>query len=518
MKRDIIIIGGGLGGLVSGYRLAQEGRDVLLLEQHRIPGGYCTSFKRKGFTFDVPSVLSDLSVLEELGLADQIEWVEVEKFAKYVYPGVEVVIPGNDLAACCDNVKAAFPNETEAIDRIFGQIRKNNLIQLATKTDKSFSDLASMAPALVRFIWNSRVSFYDFLRRFTANEKLITVLSSMWGFAGLPNKQIPATQMLMHSANSYGGKTWFPKDGFQAISDLLAARFTVLGGAIRYGTAVSRILIREGRAVGVETNKGETIEGEFIISNADTKKTFLDLVGREHLPEKWAARVDAHTPSVSGLSLQIGTTLDLTQLDLNYGSVFYSESWDDHNRYFQRGVANDLDLAYDNLNIGIQAPSLLSDRLAPEGMHTLHILVMPVSDSYMNRFRTLGARRGPEYRHFKNELADIIIKKVERLIPGLSDAIVVKDLSTPLTFERYTGATGGAWYDRVASVNQGMQQPKVKTPIKNLYMTGSKAFGGGGLPTALAGGMSAAKVVLKRGESGAARRRPLASDFAEASS
>ena len=146
--------------------------------------------------------------------------------------------------------------------------------------------------------------------------------------------------------------------------------------------------------------------------------------------------------------------------------------------------------------MGLQASSLLSDRLAPKGMNTLHIALYPISLKYKNNFHIKDGARGDEYKVFKDRLVDILIGKVDKLIPGLSQSIVARELSTPYTFERYTGATDGAWYDGVYSINQKFQRFTSKTPIENLYLTGTKAFGGGGLGSALIGGIKTSKTIL----------------------
>jgi all-trans-retinol 13,14-reductase len=494
-----------LGGLLSSALLAKEGKKVLMLEQHRIPGGYCTSYKRNGFIFNIPSVLSGVlegelySVLDSLGLFRALEWVKLERFAKFVYPDFEMILPANDLAGCRENFRTAFASEKKAIDKVFSDIDqfKKSMSSL-NPSGRSIRDLISLVPVLPKLILFSRKSYYDYLKKLTSNERAITVLSTLWGYAGLPSKRLPALLLLMMYGECCGKEIFFPKEGYQAVSDFLAKKILEFGGEIKYKTAVSKILIEDKKAVGVETATGDKWYAEAIVSNADTKKTFLELVGRQHLPQKFALNVDAHTPSASGICLHIGTDLDLSQLDLKYGSIFYHESWEDSNIFYDKAIRNEIDLEKDNIILGLQASSLLSESLAPKGINTLHIALYPISLRYNNSFGIKNGARGDEYKAFKEQVADILIGKVEKLIPGLSKSIIVKELSTPYTFERYTGATDGAWYDGVFSINQKFQRSTSKTPIENLYLTGTKAFGGGGLGSALNGGIQTSKTILGR--------------------
>jgi phytoene dehydrogenase-like protein len=226
--------------------------------------------------------------------------------------------------------------------------------------------------------------------------------------------------LLMMSGECCEENIYFPKEGYQVISDFLAKKVIEFGGKIRYKTAVTKILIQGKNAVGMETATGDTVYAGVVVSNADTKKTFLELVGRQHLSRKFALSVDAHTPSASGICLHLGTDLDLSQFDLKYGSIFYHESWAESNLFYDKAIKNEIDLEKDNNLLGLQASSLLSDRLAPKGINTLHIALYPISLKYKNNFHIKDGARGDEYKAFKDELADILIGKVERLIPGLS--------------------------------------------------------------------------------------------------
>jgi len=251
------------------------------------------------------------------------------------------------------------------------------------------------------------------------------------------------------------------------------------GGEIRYRTGVAKILLRGSRATGVQTWEGEQILADVVISNADTKKTYFDLVGRENLSTKLAARVEAHRHSMSGISLHVGTTVDLGRLDLRYGTVFVHESWEDSTAYFDRATANQLSLDREPIHFGLQAPSLLSSRLAPAGKHIVHILVAPVSLQYQNGFGRVEGKGGEAYREVKRRLTEVLLRKAERIIPGLSSSVVVSEMATPFTFERYTGATGGAWYDGVSPVGDGFgQRRRLKTPIDGLYLTAPRQSAG----------------------------------------
>jgi len=336
------------------------------------------------------------------------------------------------------------------------------------------------------------------MKRFTDDERLIEILSGLWVFTGLPSKSTPAIFHLMLTGECYGKPTFIPREGFQAVSNFLAKKFVEYSGEIKYRTKVSRILIKDSRAIGVLTSDDNEYHSDSIISNADSRKTFLDLVGRQHLPAKFISRINVHRTSASGISLQIGTSLDLSRFDLRYGNVFYHESWEDSNSYYDKAVANKVDFEMDNIPLSLQASSLFSDRLAPNGMNILHILLFPVSSSYKNNFGVINGERGEDYKRIKDQISNILIRKAEKIIPGLKDSIILKELSTPFTFERFTGATDGAWYDGVFSINDKQQKPSSHTPIKNLYITGTKAFGGAGLPSALNGGIKTAKTILSK--------------------
>jgi len=494
-----------LGGLLSSVLLAKEGKKVLLLEQHRIPGGYCTSYRRKGFTFNVPSVLTSISggeihtALDSLGFFDEVELVKIEDFAKFIYPDFELVMPANDLEGCRENLKAAFPSEKTAIERIFSEMSKYQNDPLSSSGKRrSGRELIAFIIAIAKLIMGSKKSFYDYMKEFTGNERLIEILSALWVYTGLPSKSTPSMFHLMLTGECYGKPSFVPRDGFQAISDFLAKKLLEYGGEIKYRTKVNNILMNNNKASGVITSDGEDHHADSIISNADTKKTFFELVGRQNLSKKIISMIDAHRTSASGISLQIGTNLDLSGLDLKYGNIFYNESWENSNSYFERAIANKVDIEKDNIPVSLQVTSLLTDRLAPEGMNTIHVLLFPVSHDYCNNFGVEYGERGEDYKRMKDRITDILISKAEKIIPGLSGSIIVKELSTPYTFERYTGATNGAWYDGVFSINQKMKRPSGNTPIKGLYVTGTKAFGGSGLPSALNGGITTVKTILSK--------------------
>lgn len=496
---DVIIIGSGIGGLTSGALMAKHGRNVLILEQHSKPGGYVTSYTRQGFLFDVVHVIGGLKkgapiqrIFSHLGVDRRIDFIEVEKVFRFIYPDRTVDFH-SDPAAYEQELIRHFPHEARNIERYFRVQEKiwheildsdynPNVLQLMTYPIRF--------PNLVRY---QNKTFEEFLTGFFKDAQIREVLGSGWGYLGLTNPRISALYMVGMCMSYHAGGAWHPRGGYQGLSDALADCFREQGGTLRLRSGVKKIIIEKNRAVGVELINGERIRAASVVSNADTKKTFLQLVGEEQTGSKFSDSVKALQQSVSGFVVHLGVKMDIAE-ELHCGCNMFFPAYGTAENNFRLAESGEIEMSPDRLGFGLSVSSLKDPSLAPEGCHALDIIYMPAPYHFQNTWMS-GDKQA--YTTLKERISENLILAAERYIPGISKNIVVKDINTPLTYERYTAATEGGWYDMACTPGQSLLNRRLKRmPIKGLYLTGAKNFPGPGMFGAIQSGLFTADGIL----------------------
>lgn len=479
---DAIVVGAGLGGLVCGTTLAKEGWSTLVLERHARPGGYCTSFVRKGFTFDIPECTGGCGpdgdvgkIISYLGLNKDIDFVEKDPFHKYIYPEHTIKVPV-DVERYERELSQLFPSES-GIHDYFETLEK------MWHETHGWGD----TPTISRY---RNKTFQNLLDDYLSDSKLKAIVSSAWGYVGLPPSMVDAVSLAI-ALVSYHDGAYSPQGGYQKLADAFANGLKRDGGTLSLRTQVTKIIIEGGKAVGVALEDGTQIKAKHVISNADTKLTFLRLVGEEHLEKGFAQRIKNLKMSKSGFVVHLGVDMDLTDLDLKYGTIIYYPSYDIEQGFiaFEKNeIITDIDKKG---FFGLSVPSLGDPSLAPPGQHCLHILLL-APYHYKNDWMTEEGKRGEGYKRLKEELADRLIKAAEKVIPDLSQHIVTRDVATPMTFERYTLSSEGAWYDAAVTPDQaGENRLGTETPIEGLYLAGASTMGGGTHAAIVSGFMTA---------------------------
>ena len=218
-------------------------------------------------------------------------------------------------------------------------------------------------------------------------------------------------------------------------------------------------------------------------------------MGEEHLDKGFAQNIKDLKMSHSGFVVSVGVDMDLSRLDLNYGTVIYCPSYDIEEEFIaceRKEITTDIA----KMGFGLSVPSLADPSLAPTGQHCLHILLI-APYHYQNDWMTEEGKRGEEYKRLKEELADKAIEAAEKVIPDLSKHIVIKDIATPMTYERYTLSSEGAWYDVALTPDQaGKNRKESTTPIEGLYLTGASTWGAG-TQTARTAGFATANLLTE---------------------
>jgi phytoene dehydrogenase-like protein len=257
---------------------------------------------------------------------------------------------------------------------------------------------------------------------------------------------------------------FYPAGGSQSFADALAEVILQHGGQICLRTAVRRLHIQDGRAVGVKLASGEIHHAEAVISGADVRKTFLELVGREHLPEDFAGRVQGLEFSASAFEVFLGVD-------------------------YEPEIAPITKVSLDGGKVEIAIPSKVDPRLAPPGHACLTLirLVPPVEAITWDR-------SAPDYSLRKRRGGEELISAAEKVMPGLREHIVWRQDGTPATCARYAWTTGGAIYGPAA---HGWRPPN-KTPIQRFYLAGAGVFPGPGIEAAVISGTLAADAVYRR--------------------
>lgn len=506
---EAIVIGGGHNGLVAACYLARAGRRVLLLERRHVLGGASvTEEVVPGFRFSRLAYVSSLfrpriaSELRLRGYGFEVLPREPSSFTplpdgRHLFLGPDPELNQREVARFSERDADALPRYESMLERIvefveptldrpppdFASRRWRDLLELMRLAWR-FRRLGRDIPHLVRMLAGPASAMLD---DWFESEELKATLATdaIIGAMAAPSTPGTAYVLLHHvmgETNGARGVWGYVRGGLGGLTNALAAAARDLGVEIRTEASVREVIVEKGRAAGVVTESGEELRARLVLSNADPRITFLDLVPRAALPDDFVR--DVENIDVSSASFKIN--LALSRLP-EFRSVPGREPGRQHRGTIHISPTRDyIEKAFDDARRGrpsdrpvIEAtiPSVIDDTLAPEGQHVMHLFV---------QYAPYDLAEGT-WDDRKDLFADRCIETLEEYAPGLRAAIVGRDVISPLDMEREFSLTGGNIFHGAMTGRQLYflrpvpEWARYRTPVEGLWLCGAGAHPGGGI-------------------------------------
>lgn len=501
-KFDTIIIGSGAGGLSTALCLARAGQKVLVLEQHYVPGGWCHSFTLNGQRFS-PGVhyigllaegQSTNNLYKGLGIANDVIFFRMNR------KGYDHCLIGNerfDIPAGIKNFETTlidkFPQEEKNIKEYLSLIQKVNYeLQLIPKLKGIWQNIT------VPFRTKHFGKFALFsLKRVVGwhvkNPVLKAVLNAQCGDHGLPPSRA-AFPVHCSVMDHYFDGGYYPMGGGSGIVKAMTNKIKEFNGEIRVQQKVSKIIIENKKAIGVELDSGEKMIAENVVSNADPSTTFLKLIDQEHISKKLEKKLEKTKYSVTSLILFLTVEVDVTKYGIDSGNIwrFKDENIDNH---FE-------ELSKEDVSAGDKFPALfiscttLKDPVSFNGRYHNFEIVTYVNYDSFGKFDKQSDYHTPEYEQFKEKIINKFLNNLEELIPNVRNFVVQAELGTPLTNKFYINSTNGNVYGTEKTLSQvGPFSFKNKTEIENLFLCGASTLSHGITGATYSGLETAAKIL-----------------------
>jgi all-trans-retinol 13,14-reductase len=475
-----------------------------VLEHHTVPGGYAHEFRRGKYRFEVALHALDgaapggwaYSALKDLEVLDQIHFHRMDPFYTVRFPKHEVVAHA-DIVEYETELVRLFPHEREDIRNLIADMVETywQVRRFGAEGDAGIRPPLEKMPALYpKMLAAMSITWDEYMSQFIQDAELKAVFSTLWGYYGLPPEKLNAATFIFPWVSYHLVGAYYPEGGSMAMSRALEATFKKFGGEIRYKQTVNKIEIKDGRAVAVETEKGLRVEADVIISNANSPDTLLKFVGREHLPADYIRGIEEAKPSISNFVLYLGLDRSLRSEGWMNHEMFVSESYNS-NAGYQAAMNGD----FARTGLSITNYSIADRDCAPEGGTVLNIFSLADWNTD-NQWGTGGSLEkysdNPQYNELKNAATEILLDRVEKIIPNLRKSIKYIEVGTPITNWRYSRNVGGAIYGTEQTVDNAYSaRLNAKTPIKNLFLTGAWTFGGG-MSAALLSGRDTSRMVI----------------------
>ena len=499
---DVAVIGSGLGGLSCAAAFARQGFKPVVLEQHYVPGGYATTFKRRDFVFDVS--LHSTSVPERDGIHNMIpgfpEITDVmfephPDLYRVIYPDYDLRVPQKNIPAYTARLAKDFPAAKEGIDALIGDMRglsgdvQKYVAYRGEADDTAFPEKYPYLAGLYDKTWGDMVD-----ARIT-DPKLKSVLSALWGYYGLPPSRLASMYYALPTYQYLSEGGYYPRGKSQKISDALVEYIKSRGGEVRLKTRVEGIVTEGGKAVGVKTAGGDAIRSRVVVSNASAHDTFNKFLKKEDYMTEYLNRLDGLSVSVSCFQVFLGLKKDLVgELGIKDSEIFCADTYDIDASY---KLALDADVT--NGDLGITLYDNIYEGYSPAGKNTINLLALQGYDFWEKYEHDYFHGDTAAYRKEKEKMADVIIERAEqKLLPGLREAVEVMEIGTPLTNLRYTSNHRGAMYGFDQTLdNSGPSRLPHKTPLDNLYLAGAWTSPGHGYGGVLWGGLACFGEIIK---------------------
>jgi prolycopene isomerase len=473
---DAIIIGSGIGGLVTATQLAAKGAKVLVLERYLIPGGSAGYFDRQGYRFDVGASMifgfgkqgtTNLLTRALAAVGERIETIPDRVQVQYHLPDNLDIKVHQDYEQFLQELIAKFPGEAKGIRqfydecwRVFNCLNAMDLLSLEELRylTRVFFQHPSACLGLVKYL---PLNVGDIARKYIQDPavlKFIDIECYIWSV--VPAEMTPMINAgMVFSDRHYGGIN-YPKGGVGQIAQKLVSGLEKAGGEIHYQSRVTKIITEQGKAVGVELANGKTFRAKRIVSNATRWDTFEQLLPAAEMPkqeQKWQER---YQKSPAFLSLHLGVVASVLPAGTECHHVLL-EDW--------------TQMEQPEGTIFVSIPTLLDPSLAPEGHHIIHAF----TPSWMNDWQGLTPS---EYAAKKEERAGVMLDRLERIFPGLNVGLDFMEVGTPRTHRRFLGRADGSYGPIPRRKLPGLlNMPFNRTAVPGLYCVGDSTFPGQGL-------------------------------------
>jgi len=501
---DAIIIGSGLGGLSCAASFARQGFKALVLEHHYRAGGYATTFKRPGgFVFDVS--LHSTAVGERDGIHNLIPGFPEIKDVKFVphpylyriiYPDYDIRVPQKDLTGYIKILTGHFPDEKQGIHGIFDDMK--GLIRDINKYSRAQGQIdMKNFPREYPYLFKSyNKTWGEIADTRIKNPKLKAIISGLWGYYGLPPSKLASIYYAMPTIGFLQEGGYYPIGRSQKISDAMVKFIEERGGKVKLRNQVKKILVKNHSAYGVKTANGQEYTGKVVVSNANAYDTFHTMMEEGSFLKNYLEKMDQFSVSLSSLQVFLGLKKDLiNKIGIRDTEIFYETGYDIEANYKAAINAN-----LENTGYGLMLYDNLYKGYSPEGKNTLNIIALQGYDHWKKYETDYWKGNKKAYRAEKERMADLLIDKVEEtLMPGLREAIEVKEIGTPLTNICFTKNYRGAIYgwDQTLDNSTPRRLPH-KTPIKNLYLSGAWTNPGGGYSAVIGSGLECFREIMKK--------------------
>jgi phytoene dehydrogenase-like protein len=493
MKKSIIIIGAGVAGLSSGCYGQMNGYNTQIYEMHKLPGGVCTTWKRKGYKIDgcihwltgTKPGTDFYQMWEELGVLPQSTIIDHEEYARIEGKDGKVFIVYCNIDRLEKQMKELAPEDTGLIEDFTKAIRKMTDFHIPwEKASDLFGpvDILKMIKSMIPFggifrKWGNK-TIKDVTQQFK-NPFMREVFPYIFNLENPPEFPILAVMKTFAWMNQ---KTaGYPLGGSLELARSIERRYNSLGGNINYKSKVVKILVENNKAVGVKLADGTEHGTDIVVSAADGHTTIFDMLDGKYINKK-----------IRGYYDKMGLFPPLIYVGLGVNNSF-----------------KDLPSTVTGINFPIDKPITIGEKkrnhisvqfysfdptLAPEGKTFVRVH-FPSDYNYWEKLKKEPER----YKAEKEQIAEKVIAQLDRRFPGLAAQVEMHDVATPMTWVRYTGNWRGSfegWIETTKTLRMRMSQ--MLPGLSNFYMAGQWVQPGGSIPAVAMSGRNAIQIICKK--------------------
>ncbi len=488
-EKSTIIIGAGIAGLSAGCYGQMNGYHTQIFEMHDKPGGLCAAWQRKGYTIDgcIHWLVGSgpgtdfYRFWQEVGSLQGRQIINLEQFMRFEDAEGKVFTAYTDIKRLEQHMKEISPEDTKLIEEFIGGIHTFTRFKMpANKAPELYGPwdtlkmIFTMLPNWRQLSKWVSLSMRDFADRFQ-NPLLRQALLTMWP------PEFPSMFMMMTIAWMHMKTAGYPIGGSRPFAQAIEKRYLDLGGKVNYKSRVTKILVENNRAVGIKLSDGNEYRGDYVISAADGYTTIFEMLEGKYVNDK-----------VRGYFDELPTFPPLIFVGLGV-----NRSFDDFPKIIS-GIDFALDkpitfagTEYKRLTVRIHNFDLT---LAPPGK-TVLTSMLPTNYNVWESLRKDMNR----YKAEKERIANTVVDILDKRFPGLKAQVEVKDVATPITFNRYTGNWKGSFEGwMITPKTWNLRMSKILPGLDNFYMAGQWVEPGGGIPTAVMSGRWVTQILCKR--------------------